>query len=185
MGNNKKYQIFISSTYKDLKVARRKVSETILSIGHFPVGMEMFGASDDEQWEIIKETIDTSDYYIVIVGKCLGTMVPGEDISFTQKEFRYAKEKKIPILAFIMADDAEPAKTYVETDPIRIGKLAEFRKELETGRTTDYWTNPDDLATRVAISLPKVMKKHPMPGWTRKQTELKFSVMGLEFGVES
>lgn len=164
---NKKYQIFISSTYKDLKPARRKVTETILSMGHFPVGMEMFGASDDEQWKIIKETIDTSDYYLVIIGKCLGTIVPGEEISYTQKEFRYALEKKIPVIGFIMSDEGEPAKTYQETDPIRIEKLNSFKKELETGRTTDYWTTTDNLATRVAISLPKEMKKHPMIGWTR------------------
>ena len=49
----KKYQIFISSTYKDLKTARLKVRDAILSIYHFPVGMEMFGAADEDQWQII------------------------------------------------------------------------------------------------------------------------------------
>ena len=37
----KKYQIFISSTFKDLKTARLKVRDAILSMYHFPVGMEM------------------------------------------------------------------------------------------------------------------------------------------------
>lgn len=164
---DKKYQIFISSTYKDLKPARLKVTETILSMGHFPVGMEMFGASDDEQWKIIKDTIDTSDYYVVIVGKCLGTIVPGEGISYTQKEFRYAVSKKIPIIGFIMSEDGETSKTHKETDPVRIAKLERFKKELETGRTVDYWIDKNDLATRVALSLPKEMAKHPMPGWVR------------------
>lgn len=59
----KKYQIFISSTYKDLIEARSKVRDAILSMMHFPVGMEMFNAADEEQWEIIQETIDSSDYY--------------------------------------------------------------------------------------------------------------------------
>ena len=48
----KKYQIFISSTYKDLIEARSKVRDAILSMMHFPVGMEMFNAADEEQWEI-------------------------------------------------------------------------------------------------------------------------------------
>ena len=52
----KKYQIFISSTYKDLIEARSKVRDAILSMMHFPVGMEMFNAADEEQWEIIQET---------------------------------------------------------------------------------------------------------------------------------
>ena len=51
----KKYQIFISSTYIDLVEARVKVRDTILSMLHFPVGMEMFNAADEEQWEIIQE----------------------------------------------------------------------------------------------------------------------------------
>ena len=34
---DKKYQVFISSTYKDLKPARKKVMEAILSMGHFTV----------------------------------------------------------------------------------------------------------------------------------------------------
>lgn len=62
----KKYQVFISSTYKDLIEARSKVRDAILSMMHFPVGMEMFNAADEEQWEIIQETIDSSDYYVLM-----------------------------------------------------------------------------------------------------------------------
>ena len=42
----KKYQIFISSTYEDLKEERDKVQRAILSMYQFPVGMEMFSADD-------------------------------------------------------------------------------------------------------------------------------------------
>ena len=45
----KKYQVFISSTYKDLIEARSKVRDAILSMMHFPVGMEMFNAADEER----------------------------------------------------------------------------------------------------------------------------------------
>jgi hypothetical protein len=44
----KKYQVFISSTFRDLKTARLKVREAILSMYRFPVGMEMFGALDED-----------------------------------------------------------------------------------------------------------------------------------------
>ena len=53
---NKKYQIFISSTFMDLEEERKAVQETILSMYQFPIGMEMFSADDEEQWEIIQET---------------------------------------------------------------------------------------------------------------------------------
>lgn len=75
---DKKYQIYISSTYEDLKEERKKAIETILTMNHFPVGMEMFSAADEEQWEIIRETIDVSDYYILIVGNRYGSVLCNE-----------------------------------------------------------------------------------------------------------
>ena len=84
----KKYQIFISSTYEDLKEERKKVQDTILSMYQFPIGMEMFSAADEEQWEIIRETIDSSDYYVLIIGHRYGSVIEeGEyaGISYTQK----------------------------------------------------------------------------------------------------
>ena len=97
---NKKYQIFISSTYTDLIDARAKAMETILNIYHFPVGMEMFSAGDDEQWEIIKDTINVSNYYILIIGHRYGSTTD-DGMGYTEKEYDYAKAKGIPILAFI------------------------------------------------------------------------------------
>lgn len=94
----KKYQVFISSTYTDLAKAREKVRDAILSMMHFSVGMEMFSAADEEQWEIIRDTIDSSDYYVLIVGHRYGSVIESGDdagISYTEKEFRYAKEKKM------------------------------------------------------------------------------------------
>ena len=92
----KKYQIFISSTYEDLKVERTKVRDAILSMFHFPVGMELFGAANEEQWEIIRETIDTSDFYVLIIGQRYGTVIetgPDAGISYTEKEFKTRAEK--------------------------------------------------------------------------------------------
>lgn len=62
---DKKYQVFISSTYKDLIEARAKVRDAILSMYYFPVGMELFGAANEEQWQIISETIDPSEVSIL------------------------------------------------------------------------------------------------------------------------
>lgn len=163
----KKYQIFISSTFKDLKTARLKVRDAILSMYHFPVGMEMFGALDEDQWEVIKRDIDASDYYVLIIGKMFGSEIPGEGISYTQKEYRYAVEQGIPVLAFLIKDDADVPKTYQETEKDRIDKLKAFRKEVETGRTVSYWSNPDELAGQVISSLSRQIVRKQRPGWIR------------------
>lgn len=163
----KKYQIFISSTFKDLQKARLKVRDAILSMYHFPVGMEMFGALDEDQWNVIKRDIDASDYYVLIIGKMFGSEVPGERISYTQKEYRYAVEQGIPVLAFLMKDDADVPKTFQETDKDRIDKLKAFRKEVETGRVVSFWSNPDELAGQVISSLSRQIARKQRPGWVR------------------
>ena len=48
-----KYQVFVSSTYEDLKAEREVVVKAVLEMGHIPVGMEMFSAADQQQWQII------------------------------------------------------------------------------------------------------------------------------------
>ena len=68
-----KYQIFISSTYEDLRDEREQVVKAILEMGNIPVGMEMFSAADDSQWNIIKRYIEQSDYYLVVVANRYGS----------------------------------------------------------------------------------------------------------------
>lgn len=167
---NKKYQIFISSTYEDLKNARQKVQDAILSMYHFPVGMELFSAADEEQWEIIKETIDSTDYYVLIVGQRYGSVIQyGEDagISYTEKEFRYAKEKGIPILAFIIDDSVPLTKDYIDTDVAKIEKLVAFKATVKDGRLVEWWKTPEELAQKVTTALYKQIDRRKRPGWIR------------------
>lgn len=174
----KKYQIFISSTYEDLKDERKKVQDTILSMYQFPIGMEMFSAADEEQWEIIQETIDSSDYYVLIIGHRYGSVIEeGEyaGISYTQKEFRYALEKNIPILAFIIDDNASITLGMVERDETKRLKLQEFKNEVKSGRLVQWWSNSDDLAAKVLNAINKQINRGKRPGWIRAD---KFDVGG-------
>ena len=166
----KKYQIFISSTYEDLKEERKKVQDAILSIYQFPIGMEMFSAADEDQWEIIRETIDSSDYYILIIAHRYGSVIKEgkyAGISYTQKEFRYALEQKIPVLAFLI-DESVPVipKKMERIDSKRI-KLNAFKTEVRTGRMVQFWTNKDDLANQVTNALNKQIGRKDRPGWIR------------------
>lgn len=166
----KKYQIFISSTYEDLKEERRKVQDTILSMYQFPIGMEMFSAADEEQWEIIKETIDSSDYYVLILGHRYGSVIKeGEyaGLSYTQKEFRYALEQKIPILAFLIDKSVPITPDKMEQDTDKKVKLEEFKNEVTTGRMVEWWTSKDDLANKIMNALNKQISRAKRPGWVR------------------
>lgn len=166
MMEERKYQIFVSSTYTDLVGAREKVFETILKLYHFPVGMEMFSADDDEQWEIIKDTIDSSDYYVVIIGHRYGS-VTAEGLSFTEKEYDYAKTQNIPILAFIRNRDVATKPNERDEDHINVEKLYLFIEKATKSKMCDFWNSEDDLSTKIAIALPKIFRKNPRVGWIR------------------
>lgn len=165
----KKYQIFISSTYEDLKEERRKVQDAILAMYHFPIGMEMFSAADKEQWEVIKETIDSSDYYILIIANRYGSIIEkGKDkgISYTEKEYRYAKRKGIPVLAFIIDSSVPRTTKQMETNLESKKKLDKFINNVK-GRMIEFWTSSDDLVTKVITALTKEFSKSRQSGWIK------------------
>lgn len=92
---NRRYQIFISSTVKDLEKERALLTQSILRKGYYPAGMEWFPGIDEEQFEYIKQVIDDSDYYVILLGGLYGT-ITSDGKSYTEKEYDYAikKEKK-------------------------------------------------------------------------------------------
>ena len=69
----KRYQVFLSSTYVDLKEERLEVMRALLELDCIPSGMEYFPATNDDQWSFIQELIDQCDYYIVVVGARYGS----------------------------------------------------------------------------------------------------------------
>lgn len=171
----KKYQIFISSTFDDLKEERQKVRDAILSMYHFPIGMEMFSAADEEQWNTIKETIDSSDYYVVIIAHRYGSVIDSginAGISYTQKEFTYAKKQGIPILAFLIDDSVAVTSDKVENDNSKKKKLKAFKEMAKKGRIVEWWTNGEELAKKVAIALGKEIQKRKRPGWIRANSNV-------------
>jgi hypothetical protein len=92
-----KYQVFISSTYGDLREEREAVTWIVLSARHIPAGMENFTATDDRGWQTIKSVIDRSDYYVLILAGRYGS-VDSDGQSWTEKEYQYATSKGIPVL---------------------------------------------------------------------------------------
>lgn len=162
-----KFQIFISSTYRDLIEERQEIIKTILELGHIPVGMEHFPAGNEDQWTTIKGLLDDCDYYIVVLGGMYGTVEKNTGKSYTQLEYEYAIEKKIPIIGFVHKNPSLLPAIKQETDQLQIEKLANFSKMVKK-KICKFWQTPSDLSKHAAISLLKLMEKHPRPGWIRR-----------------
>ena len=77
----KRYQVFVSSTYKDLVEERSAVTSCLLDNDCIPVGMEQFPAMPISQWDYIKKMIDSSDYYLLIVAGKYGSIDPQSGLS--------------------------------------------------------------------------------------------------------
>ncbi|MEJ5140471.1 MULTISPECIES: DUF4062 domain-containing protein [Acinetobacter] len=167
MNNETKYQVFISSTYTDLVQARSAVINTVLESYNFPVGMELFGADNDEQWKIIKELIDSSDFYILILGHRYGSISKDEGISFTEKEFDYAVNKGLKLLCFVRNENVATHPYERDSNNENVEKLKEFRKKVLADRLCEFWDSVDDLKHKISSSLYKNMRKHGGVGWVR------------------
>jgi len=162
---DKRYQVFVSSTFNDLKKAREILLYALLRLECLPAGMELFPAAADDVWTLIHRVIDQCDYYIVIVGNRYGSLGPGGK-SYTELEYDYAVATGKPVLAFLHADpDSLPFAESERSSAART-KLAAFRARLMQ-RLCATWTSPDELATRVTTSLVSLFKTHPATGWLR------------------
>lgn len=159
-----KYQIFVSSTYEDLRDERDQVIKAILEMGHLPVGMEMFSAADEEQWKLIARQIDECDYYVVIIAHRYGSM-EGE-ISYTEKEYNFAIKQRIPTLGFVIDEAANWPKVKMDSDPAKIQSLNSFKDKVKV-KSTGIWKSADDLYGKVSISLMKEISVNPRIGWIR------------------
>jgi len=159
-----KYQVFLSSTYSDLVDERESIIKAILEMYHIPIGMEMFSAEDEDQWEIIRRTIEVSDYYVLVLGLRYGSKT-SEGISFTQKEYEYALAKNIPILAFVMKDTVSLSKDKRDDDLSEINSFREL--VLTNSKMAQFWETKDQLIKSVSISLMKQIMQKPGIGWIR------------------
>lgn len=162
------YQVFVSSTFEDLQEERKEVMQALLELDCMPAGMELFPASNDDQWTLIKRVIDACDYYLLIIGGRYGS-TNEKGISYTQMEFEYALETGKPIISFLPKNPGNIPAGKSEKDPEKQEKLDEFKK-LAQKKLVKYWENAEQLGSVVSRSMIKLIKDFPADGWVRSGT---------------
>ena len=129
----KRFQVFVSSTFKDLEAERQEVMHALLELDCMPAGMELFPAANESQWNLIKKVIDDCDYYILILAGRYGSIAP-EGLSYTEMEYRYALSINKPTIGFIHRDPGKIISDKTEATEEGKAKLAEFRGGREEAR---------------------------------------------------
>lgn len=168
---DKRFQVFVSSTYTDLVEERQQVSEQLLRSRCIPSGMELFTASGRPPWQVITSALETTDYMILIVAGRYGS-VGTDGISFTEREYDYAVRSGIPVLVLLHAEPDMLPRKHVD-----VGKLADkldaFRRKVSDSErhTIQYWREARDLASLVSTAIAEAIRSEPRPGWVRVGTE--------------
>ncbi|EPJ56367.1 MAG: hypothetical protein OFPI_00340 [Osedax symbiont Rs2] len=163
---NKRYQVFVSSTYLDLKEERQEVTKNLMALDCIPAGMELFGAIDIAQFDFIKTVIDDCDYYLLIIGARYGS-TSDQGISFTEMEYDYAVSKGIPVIALLHSNIGSVIADKSELNPESRAKLDKFRDKVQQSRLTDTWSNSSELSSKAILSIHKMIKMFPAIGWIR------------------
>lgn len=158
---DKRYQVFISSTFNDLEDERKLLMQILLRKGCFPAGMELFPAINEEQFEYIKQVIDDTDYYVIILGGMYGTIAP-DGKSYTEKEYDYAVEKNKVI---IVLEKENPQVR--ESDDDRVVMFANFHKKIIEKGLYNSWDTMQDLSSKFTASLDNAISEFPKQGWIR------------------
>ncbi|MEM7557361.1 MAG: DUF4062 domain-containing protein [Cyanobacteria bacterium P01_A01_bin.84] len=166
----KRLQVFVSSTFLDLKQERQAAVSAILSAGHIPAGMELFTAGDQSQMEVIKQWIDESDVYLLILGSRYGSIEPETEKSYTHLEYEYAVSKNKPLFACVINNSAiEPRVKELGTDVLEMKhpqKLEEFRK-LVLSKMSGFWTDTRDIELEIIKTLQTFSRREDLIGWVK------------------
>jgi hypothetical protein len=166
----KRLQVFVSSTFSDLKEERQAAVEAILAAGHIPAGMELFAAGDESQVEVIKQWIDESDVYLLILGGRYGSVEPKTGKSYTQLEYEYAIELQKPFFACVIKDPLQEARvkalgpSVIETENPQ--QLKTLRAEVLT-RMVKFWEDTKDIKIAIAEKLSEFARRDDLVGWVR------------------
>lgn len=162
---DKRYQVFVSSTYEDLRAERQEVMQALLELDCIPAGMELFPAADDEVWALIKRVIDESDYYIIVIAGKYGSLHPSGK-SFTQLEYEYAVAQGKPVLGFVHESPSSLSLAVSETSPDLKTKFEDFRT-LVRGKFCKKWSSRENLGAVVSRGVAALIKTRPATGWVR------------------
>lgn len=161
-----RYQVFVSSTLNDLVEERKAIIHALQKLNCIPVAMELFPASSDDAWTLIKREIDNSDYYIVMSAGCYGSMEPSSGVGYTEMEYDYALAAGKGILGFIHSNIASLPEDKKDNEPTRILKLNRFQEKIKQ-KLVNFWDTTQQLESAVITSCVSEFNLRPAEGWVR------------------
>jgi len=167
---DKKFQVFVSSTFTDLKEERQAAVEAILSSGNIPAGMELFTAGDESQMTVIKRWIDESDVYLLILGGRYGSIEKSTGKSYTHLEYEYALSLNKPLFSIVISEKAlekkvkEKGISVIEQD--NANKLKVF-KDYVLQNLVKFYDDKKDIKIAIHETISDFTYRKELVGWIK------------------
>ena len=180
---DKKLQVFVSSTFTDLKEERQAAVEAILSSGNIPAGMELFTAGDESQMTVIKRWIDESDVYLLILGGRYGSIEKITGKSYTHLEYEYALSLHKPLFSIVINEDAldkkikEKGGCVIEQENPH--KLKEF-KDLVLQNLVRFYEDKKDIKIAIHETLSDFAYRKELIGWIKGNNSVNTAQLAEE-----
>ena len=174
LSQDKRFQVFISSTFKDLSEQRKQAVEVIFEQGHIPIALERFSPANESDLSVIKKAISECQIYILILGHRYGELIPETNKSYTELEYDIAEENGLTILTFVLdeKESNELRKNLDETkeqDRKELDNrelLKKFRSRIKKFRK--IWKSNDQFKYLVAVALLNNVRECKLPGFVKE-----------------
>jgi hypothetical protein len=165
-------QVFLSHTsdmalFPEERPFVQATLDAVNRAGMAPVDMRHFAARDGSPGDYCQQRVRECEIYVAVVGFQYGSLVPGENVSFTELEFRAASLVGVPRLVFLLDEAACPADF---RDP-DTGPVERFRQRLrDAGLIVRSFTSGDSLELEVFHALRESAAQEPerntsLSGW--------------------
>lgn len=163
----RKYSIFISSTFEDLKERRRDAIISILKTGNIPLSMEIsFFPGEKRDADFFASNINKCDIFIIVLHTFFGSRMEGDNRSYTEYEYDTAKNKEKPIIAFV------PNLEFLEKNVCEKDQLS-FIEKVKSGTLLVHMYSSVE---EINVELPNLINKAVIGlinaqtgGWVRSE----------------
>jgi len=200
---DEKFQVFVSSSFKDLEAERKTAVEVVSDLTHIPIALERFAASNASDLEVIKRTLRGCQMFVLILGHRYGELVPEENLeldviedpgyrnmSFTEYEYSIGQKLGLYTIVLQLAPrevterrrDLDEKKEDDHRELRNLKLLERFQQRVGRHHRQFWSREPGDFKFKLCLALGEALRTGVgLPGWIRKSETIE---TGNRFLVE-
>ena len=164
---DKRYQVFITTSGKEMQPERMVVSQTLIGMGFFSWGLEQ---RTPVTTAFARRQIDDCDYVLLLLGSQYGEQsVSG--ISYMHLEYIYAVTKQKPIIVFMHEQPESREEHLREHEADLQQRFQNFREQIikEVDQVVCF-KSARELELALRSHMPQMLERYPVLGWVRPQS---------------